>query len=146
MQRSTTTSLNRWVGVLVIALLLSACGDDDGALLEERAGLNGTWSGTWVLNMFNGEMTVDITDEDGVLSGDITLADSVCLGGGTIAGTVNGSSVQFSAVGGSHVVACTAELSQGGNQLTGSFVHTEGSCLGEEGTFELTWAGESTSE
>src|SRR5439155_22296049 len=64
---------------------------------DEGTKLSGTWSGTWKDTTDPAEGTFKLTWQQSgpTLSGTITIAGTPCLGGGQIAGALNGSTISF---------------------------------------------------
>ena len=109
--------------------------------------LAGTWSGSASDSSGPGQMKWQLTQADTSFSGTVTMTDASTgvTGGGSVSGTVSGSSINFSIsvpAGGfdSPYASCTAELS-GDGQITASITATfagSNSCTGAITSGQLT--------
>ena len=141
---------------LVTACALTACkddGDDGGntATEAEDPNLSGKWTGSWDMPTVAGSMTLNAVDANGAISGNLTLASSICMGTATIAGTRSGAGFQFTATGEvqsdnvePHVVDFEGQISADNQDATGTFSYKAGVCAGNNGTFSLKWSGAAT--
>jgi hypothetical protein len=144
----------KWYQVLVLALLSGACGGNSSPTQPTTtASLSGIWSGSATDSSGPGLMTWQITQTGSSFAGTMTMTDSRTgvRGTGSVSGTVNGATIQFSLTvpsGGfdSAYGACTANVSGqaavSGTTLSGSYAGTN-SCSGtiSSGNVTLTKAG-----
>jgi hypothetical protein len=98
---------------------------------NQAAGLSGTWTGTWansVPDHSTGAFTVVWTQSGANLSGTITITGTPCLTGGSITGTVGGSTISFGAVNGQVHVDYTGVIS--GSTMAGTYATDCGNARG----------------
>ena len=89
---------------------------------QAATGLSGTWSGHWansVPDQSTGSFTISWTQSGDQLSGTIVINGTPCLTGGSITGTVHGSSITFGAVHGEVSVDYTGAVA--GNTMSGTY-------------------------
>ena len=105
---------------------------------DEGTKLSGTWSGTWKDTTDPAEGTFKLTWQQSgpTLSGTITIAGTPCLGGGQIAGALNGSTISFGVVKGAVEVAYTGSVS--GTTMSGTYTT---SCGNAQGNWEAKKTG-----
>jgi hypothetical protein len=85
-------------------------------------GLGGQWSGIWKdtsPDTSSGTFSLSWIQTGNNLAGSITVKGTPCLSGGTVTGTINGSSISFGAVSGQ--VKITYDGSISGNKMQGTY-------------------------
>jgi len=123
------------------SLLVAACGL---ALMSTGCApvdLEGSWSGSWrtTLNIDNGSMTMDLSQDDDAISGSFNLTGTTCVGSGSVDGTVDNRNFTASlnnGVGGELTIDTT--VAAGGDKFDGTFDVTGGFCQDASGKLDLS--------
>lgn len=95
------------------------------------AGLAGTWSGSWANqtpDRSTGGFTLTWAQNGATLTGSITITGTPCLTGGSITGSVNGSTITFGAVNGEVTVRYVGTVS--GTTMSGTYATDCGQARG----------------
>lgn len=85
-------------------------------------GLTGAWNGAWVdtsPDTSAGTFTLTFAQTGNNLTGAIVVKGTPCITGGTVTGTVNGSTITFGAVSGRVTITYTGSVS--GNKMAGTY-------------------------
>jgi|KBSSwiStaDraftv2_1062776.scaffolds.fasta_scaffold137931_2 hypothetical protein len=86
------------------------------------AGLSGTWTGTWgnqTPDQSTGTFTLTWSQNGNNLAGTITITGTPCLSGGSITGSVSGSTITFGAVQGEVEVKYSGSIA--GQSMSGTY-------------------------
>jgi hypothetical protein len=103
------------------------------------AGLAGAWNGSWhdtSPDTSSGTFVVTFTQTVGNLTGTIVVKGTPCLAGGTVTGTVSGSTISFGAVSGKVTITYSGTMSPGKMQGT----YSAPACGNAKGTWSATQA------
>jgi hypothetical protein len=106
----------RFLPLLSLVLLLSGCGAAEDGIDEvtTRAGLSGSWSGTWKSDSGKTGVAQFHLEQKGLeLTGTITMDDNECFRTGTLSGRVEGLGVAADMDFGRTHVKYTASLMDG---------------------------------
>ena len=93
--------------------------------------LAGTWSGQWANqtpDQSTGGFTLTWTQKGSTLSGSITITGTPCLSGGSITGSISGSTITFGAVNGQVSVGYNGTVS--GSSMAGTYATDCGNARG----------------
>jgi hypothetical protein len=102
--------------------------------------LSGDWEGAWQYNFSpnSGTVTVAFHQAGNELTGAIRMTGSPCLARGTIAGTVDDTTVVIDAVSGPQdTTHFTGIIDPGGDRISGTYEVAGGRCHGDRGTWQL---------
>jgi hypothetical protein len=126
--------------------MLAVTGDPGGdsgtvtgkSLDEYCPKLTGTWNGTWRAGpgpSGSGTFVVTFNQKGKLLSGSVTIANGVCITGGAVQGSVQGSNIQFGVVNSEHKIDYTGTWTK--NSMAGTFSTT--SCGAPPVPLNGTW-------
>jgi hypothetical protein len=109
-------------------------------------GLMGAWQGSWSSSVYpvNGTLAADLIQAGNTLTGTVVFGGSPCFIGGSLSGTINGSSLSATLnVGGGQTISLTATVNGGGTSISGNYTLQGGTCApsGDSGNFSITLAG-----
>ena len=109
------------------------------ASAEASAGsLGGKWDGEWQdtsPDTSSGTFSLDWTQDGNALQGSIVIDGAGCISGGTVTGTVDGSSISFGTVAGQVLITYQGEIN--GDTMGGTYT-TEPRCGNAKGTWQAT--------
>jgi hypothetical protein len=101
-------------------------------------GLGGTWNGTWqdvTPDQVSGTFALTWTQSGSTLTGTILVKGTPCLSSATVSGSVNGSTINFGAVSGTHTVVYDGTIS--GTTMKGTYT-APAACIDAKGTWAAT--------
>ena len=109
---------------------------DDGT--RPTVDLTGSWQGIWVGGGIGGELTVNFSQGEGTLSGDVSITNSICTTRDSVSGTINSNTILFgSSASNQHQSKFDGTIDQFGDTMRGHFVVTAGPCAGSAGEWSL---------
>jgi hypothetical protein len=109
---------------------------DDGT--RPTVDLTGSWQGIWVGGGNGGELTVNFSQGEGTLSGDVSITNSICTTRDSVSGTIHSNTILFGSSSSSqHQSKFDGTIDQFGDTIRGHFVVTGGPCAGSAGEWSL---------
>src|SRR5262245_9908339 len=116
----------------------STAEDSSGGTTSAPAdGISGTWSGGWERTApipGNGELTLDLSDDGGALSGSVTVTGSACMTTHDVSGTPDGDTVPLAVSDGG--ITADYEATRDSTRLSGTMTAT----CPDVGTGTGTWS------
>jgi hypothetical protein len=126
------TSRAAWAtGFLSIVIAVSAlgCGESD---------VTGSWFGTWHSSIFNGDMSLDLEqDESNAVTGSFNVGSSLCVPNGDVEATVEADQIHGTLTSPEGRVEFDGRIAVGGDRIEATFEVMTGSCAGTTGDFRV---------
>lgn len=115
---------------LLFVCLLLGCGADS-------LDASGAWSGLWTSSRgVGGGLTLNLTDNNGALSGSAVFSGSPCFSAGSFTGSRAGASLTGTFTVGGASIYLTGSVSA--SSISGSYrVGLAGACSGDQGSFNV---------
>lgn len=129
--RRSGTGILRWGAATVGLMCCQACAPVD---------VEGRWVGTWHSTLWanDGAMTLDLTQDGDEFEGTFDLSGTVCVGSGSVDGSVDGrrfDAVLSNGIGGE--VVLDGRVNAASDGIDGDFEVTGGWCDEASGRFDL---------
>jgi len=119
----------------------------NGAHIVEEGGqaaidVTGAWKGTWASSggVYEGNLAVVLAQNGSSITGTASITGSLCVGSGSVSGTVSGNNVAFGVVSGQDNILFDASYTS--QSISGYYLIIGGSCVGDTGTFSMSKSSE----